>query len=101
MRLYAGVPGTSWATAYTAATELRELTVVFANTTGSDATVSVKIVPKVAMPASEFVVVPEVNVAGHSTAILEYPIAVYTGDAVSVKQGTSSACSVIIEGAPS
>jgi hypothetical protein len=100
-RLYGpAYPATSATTVYTTPAAVTTIIkqVVLANTTGSAATVTLRIVPTGQATAAQYSIAEAVSIAPNSTVTLDLAQVLNPGDFITAHQGTSSAVAVTISG---
>jgi hypothetical protein len=99
-RLYSGQPATGGATLYTvpASTTTIVKQVVIANTSGSAATVSLRLVPSGGTAGVANSLAEAVSIGANSTQTLDLSQVMATGDFLQALQGTSGAITLTISG---
>lgn len=100
-RLYTGQPATTIQTLYTvpASTKTIVKNIVLANTTVTDATVDIHLVPNGGTAGATNKIVPTYLVPANNTVVIDFSAALDTaGDTIQALQGTSGAITVYISG---
>lgn len=99
-RLYQGQPGTTVATVYTvpASTDVKLTSIVLCNTTGTQATVTISVVPNAGTAGAGNRICAGLAVDPNSTVTIDSPVHMTVGDFIAALQGTASAITVTISG---
>lgn len=91
-KLYAGTPGTTSTTLYTAPASTKTIvkSVVIGNTTGTNATLTVNF--------AGIGLINAYSVAPNDTVVIDLSLVLETGETITALQGTSSALNVHVSG---
>ena len=102
-RLYQGQPGTTESTLYTVGTsnihsKVHKFQVTIANTSSSDSTLSLSIVPSADVAGVTNRVAETLTIAGNSVVNMTFNQVLDAGDFLSGLQGTSGALTITVSG---
>lgn len=99
-QLYQGQPATTATTLYTvpASTDVRVTEILLCNTTGTDATFTLSVVPNGGTAAATNRILSALLVAANETVVVELATYMTAGGFLSGLQGTTSAITVTISG---